>query len=112
MTGFVVHEESEGFLLVALLIEPVNGFVGDNVREVAFYHIGTVGVVEVGIVIVTLCGEDVPMVETGGTAHEVPFTDQRGLIAGFLEQLGHGLLRAVEDAVLIVGNPFCGSAYR
>ena len=104
VAGFVVHEESEGLVFVARLIEPVNGFVSDNVREVAFYHIGTVGIVEVRVVIVALCGEDVPMVETGGTAHEVPFTDQRGLIAGFLEQLGHGLLRAVEDAVLVVGK--------
>ena len=104
MAGFVVHEESEGLVFVTRLIEPVNGFVGDNVREVAFYHIGTVGVVEVGVVIVALCGKNVPMVETGGTAHEVPFTDQRCLIAGFLEQLGHGLLRAVEDAVLVVGK--------
>ena len=45
------------------------------------------------------------MVETGGLAHEMPLADQCGLVSGFLEQLGHGLLCAVENAVLVVGEP-------
>ena len=105
MAGFVMHEERERFALVSFLIQPMNGFVSNDVGEIAFRHVGTVGIVEVGVVVVALCGKDVPMVETGGLAHEVPLADQCGLVTGFLEQLGHGLLCAVENAVLVVSEP-------
>ena len=105
MARLVVDEECEGSVLVALVVKPVDGFVGDDVGDVAaFSHRVVRHGDEVGIVVVSLFRHDVPVVKTGGKADEVPFSDDGSLIARFLEEFGHGLLRAVEDAVFVVGE--------
>ena len=55
------------------------------------------------VVVVALSGEYVVVVEAGGQAHEVPLAYHRSLVACLLEQLGEGLLRAVE-ALGVVGK--------
>src|SRR6185312_13633714 len=46
--------------------------------------------------------KDVPVIEAGGITDKVPFADDSGLIAGFLQQLWEGGLRTVEAAVGVV----------
>ena len=54
------------------------------------------------VVVGPLPGQDVPVVEAGGVGDEVPLADHGRLVAGALEELGEGGLRAVEAAVVVV----------
>lgn len=72
----MVYEQEEGFVFVALVFQPVDGLVGDNIGEVALLLIGlSLHVDEVGVVIVALRWEVVVIVESRGRADEVPFSD-------------------------------------
>ena len=99
----MVDEEAEGLILVALVLHPVDALVGNKVGQVAFLLDGIVlHGNEARIVIVTLAGQDFPVVEARRQAFEVPLADDGRLIARLLEQLGHGLLGAVEHAGRVV----------
>ena len=101
--GLVVDEEAERFVLVALVLHPVDALVGDEVGQIAFLGDGIVlHGDETRVVVVTLAGQDFPIVEAGGQAFEVPLADDGRLVARLLEQLGHGLLGAVEHASSVV----------
>ena len=103
MDSLMVDEEAEGLILVALVLHPVNALVSDKVGQVAFLLDGIVlHGNEARIVIVTLAGQDFPIVEAGRQAFEVPLADNGRLVARLLEQLGHGLLGAVEHAGRVV----------
>ena len=92
----MLDHEDEGFVRVALVVEPGLGFLGDDLGAVAGFAMGAGGVFEIGVVVAALAGKDLPVVEAGGVAGEVPFSDDGGLVACFLEELGEGLLGAVE----------------
>ena len=97
--GLVVDEEAERFVLVAPVLHPVDTLVGDEVGQIAFLRDGIVlHGDEARVVVVALAGQDFPIVEAGGQAFEVPLADDGRLVARLLEQLGHGLLGAVEHA--------------
>ena len=99
----MVDEEAEGLILVALVLHPVDALVGNEVGQVTFLRDGIVlHSDEARIVIVTLAGQDFPIVEASGQAFEVPLADNGRLVARLLEELGHGLLRAVEHAGRVV----------
>ena len=69
VTSLVVHKESKGFVGIALFIQPLNGFVGDDVGEITFDLVLTLCVVEIRVVVVALCREDIPMIKTRRFAH-------------------------------------------
>ena len=48
------------------------------------------------IVVKSLSGEDIPVVETRGVGREVPFSDHGRGVPGLLQQFGEGLLRSVK----------------
>ena len=105
VAGLVVEKEDEGPRAVALVLHPVDGLVGDDVRHVSLLAYGVAGHGdEVGVVVVALSRQHVVVVEARGCAHKVPLADERRLVAGLLHEFGHGLLRTVEDAVLVVGK--------
>ena len=88
-----------------MLIQPREGFVGNEACDVAAIDdLTAVHVDEGGIVVVALCRQYLPVVEACRRANEVPFANEAGLVAGSTKELGHGLLRAVEDAVLVVSE--------
>ena len=67
VAGLVVNEECEGARAVALVFEPVDGLVGDDVRHVALLpHRVVLHGDEVRVVVVPLFGQDVPVVEARG----------------------------------------------
>src|SRR5262249_23134844 len=76
--------------------EEIDGKVGDEVGDVAGMFLAFTHLDQDGIVIEPLAGKDVPVVEAGGVAAEVPFADHAGVIAGGLEVLGERRLAAVE----------------
>ena len=103
VAGLVVDEEGKGFALVAAMLHPVDGLVGDDVGNVSMLtHRVVLHGDEVGVVVVALSRQHVPVVEARRQAFEVPLTDDGCLVARLLQEFGHGLLRAVEDAVLVV----------
>ncbi len=105
VASLVVHKEYEGLALVALVLHPVNGLVGHDVGHIALFAcFGAVHVDKVGVVIVTLCRQNVVVVKARGGAHQVPLANDGGLVASLLHEFGHGLLRTVKHAVLIISK--------
>ena len=100
----LVHQH-EGLLLVAIVLEPGEGFVCDDICRVAGVRFGDWVAVVIGgnhrrVVVGALPLEDIVIIKPGGGAAEMPFADYRRGVAGFAQQFGKGLLRAVEgDAV-------------
>ena len=54
-----------------------------------------------------LVRQDDPAIEPGRIADQMPFANDRGLIAGLLQELGERNLRAIELAVCIVVEAVC-----
>ena len=82
----------------------MNRLVGNDIGEIPLHTIGAIGIVEVGIVVVALRRKDVPVVKTGGAAHQVPLSHDGSLITCLLQEFGHCLLGTIEDTMLIVGE--------
>jgi len=107
VNGFMGEIEEERPVLVAVVLEPVESVIGEQVGDVALaFHAFAIDV-EGGIEIDTLAFEADPFVETGtwfvaGVTH-VPFAHEGGLPAGFLQVLGKkaGTCR---DAAVIVND--------
>lgn len=55
-----------------------------------------------GLVVDALARKDLPLVEAGGGASEVPFSEEGGLVAGGLQEFGEGGLRAIEASVCVI----------
>ena len=104
VAGFVMDEKRKRTCLVAIVIQPRDGLVGDDVGEVALLLILSFGIDEARIVVVTLSREDVPVVKTRRGTVQVPLSDDGGLIACGLQQFGHRLLRTVKDAMFVVSK--------
>lgn len=93
---FVLTHQQERLLWIALRRHPLDR----NLR----HHVGAVPVAtmramtgdQFGVVVGALAGQDFPMVEAGRLAFQMPLADNGCLITGLLEQLGKGLLSAVE----------------
>ena len=64
VAGFVMDEKRERTRLVAIVVQPRDGLVGDDVGEVALLLILSFGIDEARIVVVALSREDVPVVKT------------------------------------------------
>ncbi len=96
MGRFMMEEHREGPVPIAAL-EPVQGVVRDQVGDIARPAPALAHGDEIRIVIVPLVGQDAPMIEARGIALEMPFAEQRRLVAGFLQELGKRRLPAVED---------------
>ena len=100
----MVQQQTERLRLVALVAQPVERQVGDDVRDVALPLNSLAVVNECRVVVVSLACENIPVVEARRIARQVPFPHHAGLIAGFLQQFGEGLLAAVKGA-RVVGEP-------
>ena len=99
--GLVVEEQAERFVGIPML-QPFEGHVRRDVRGIAGADDLFPVPDEYRVVVISLSGEDVPVIESRGIAHQVPFPDHRRLVSARLQQLRQCLLAAVEDAVLVV----------
>ena len=97
----VLAHEQERLGFVAVL-QPVEGEIGDDVGGVTLVFDALAVVDHRGVVVDPLARQDVPFVEAGRVADQVPLADDGRLVAGGVEQLGEGRLRAVEAAVGVV----------
>lgn len=98
MRCLVLAHEEEGLVgvVLRLVFEPVDSHIGDDVGAVAEDLDFAIGGEEIGIVILALAGEDLPSVEALGIRLEVPFSEDCSIVAYFFEELGEGLLVAIE----------------
>ena len=90
----MVHK-AEWFIADAFF-EPLECVVGNNVSGVAGIFSFLAHLFHSRIVIRSLSGQDVPVVEAGRVGFEVPFAEHSGFVTYILQQLGEGLLAAVE----------------
>ena len=97
----VVQQQAERPVGVALVLEPVEGQVGGDVGGVAGDDAALAVIYKGGVVVLALSDEDVPVVEAGGVGGQVPLADDGGLVAGLAQELGEGLLAAVEGAGVV-----------
>ena len=78
---FVVNEEAERFLFVADAVHPVYGQVGHDVGGVSFALHPFSVLDELGVVVVALAYQDVPVVKAGRFRDKVPLADHGGLVS-------------------------------
>ena len=78
------------------VIQPIQGDVGGDVRHIAVVALFCAHFNKIGVVIRPLSGQDIPVIETGGDAFQVPFANHGRLVAGLLQQFGKGLLAPVK----------------
>ena len=101
--GLMMHQQAERFLRITPRTQPIETLVGNKVGYVPF---GTHRIArladKIGIVVIALSGNDLPMVEPGGQTFEMPFADDSRFVSGLLQQLGESLLRIVKDAGRVV----------
>ena len=105
-----MHHQEE-WLVTRALLDEFECQVGDDIGGIA----AGIGLfagrrVEHRIPIGSLTGEDLPAVEAGRIASEVPFPDHPGVVAALLEQPGDGRARAVEAVKTV--TPLTGSTPR
>ena len=86
--AFGLVDEAEGSGVG--LGEEIEGHVGGDVGDVAGVLFAFAVFDEFGIEIDALAGEDAPGIEAAGVVAEVPFADDAGAVAGFLEEFGVG----------------------
>jgi len=87
MRSFVLIHQQKGPIPIAT-IEPPQGPVGDDVGDipVVLDAVGCRG--ERRVVVLTLAVQHLVMIEAGRPGLQVPFADDRGLVARLLQQLG------------------------
>ena len=93
--GLVVAHQEERLVLGPVL-EEVDRQIGDDVGHVALDLPAARGLEEGRVVIDALARQDRPAVEAGRVAAQVPLADHARMVAGRLQVLGDGRLRAVE----------------
>ena len=99
-------EQEERLGLVSLL-HPGDAVAGDYVFgvlvfiHVEFFRLGA-DLAQLGVDILALARQDIPIVKAGWIRHQMPFSNDRRRIAGLLQQLGKRHLIAVKFAVGIV----------
>ncbi len=97
----MLRHQQEWFGAISVL-DPIDRQIADDVGHVAFV-LNLFAVANHGRVVVdALAWKDVPMVEASWVGHEMPFADERGGIAGLLEQFWKGGLLSIEAAVGVV----------
>ena len=91
--GLVMDQDTEWFVLIPLILHPVDGVIGDEVRYITMflYRIIILGD-ESRVIIIALSGHNLPIVEAGRQAFEVPFTNEGCFITGSLQEFRKCLL--------------------
>ena len=101
MRRLVLAHEQERLRLVSLA-QPVEAQVGDDVGRVTVLADGPAVLDHRRMIIDSLPRQNLPIVEAGRVADQVPLAEESCLVARGLQQLGKGSLRAVKAAVGVV----------
>lgn len=102
MGGFMQVKKEEWIGGISLLLEPVQGHVGDDVGDIAFYTDGAlVFGDEVWVVIRTLSRQDFVLVKAFGGIAKVEFAKHGRLVASLLKELGKGDVGSVKGEIVV-----------
>ena len=99
----VLAHEHKGFRFVAIL-QPFERHVTDDIRHVAGHRHPFAHFDHRRIIVNALARENLPEIKAGRIGAEVPFANDGRLVAGLLQELGEGLLRAVERGIRVIGK--------
>ncbi len=88
------HHERLG--LVAPVLEKIESNIRNDVSHITGILFSLSHLDQVRVVIVSLPGKNIPVVEPGRVTFEMPLSDHDRLVAYLLEELGKCLLRSVE----------------
>ena len=80
--GLVLDHQEKWLSLISLATEPVESVIGDDVGDVADLFDFLAVALHRRVVINALAVKDLPEIKTRGIGFEMPFSNQRGLIAG------------------------------
>ena len=104
MASFVVDKKDERLFLVTLF-QPFYTLVRNDIRTISLFNRRfSILMQESGVIVFSLSDKDFIMIETRWLTYQMPLSDKCRLIARFLKQLGHCLLRTVKDAMFVVGK--------
>ena len=93
MNSLMMNQQTKRLLRVTLIFHPVNGIVSDKIGYVTMPLNGIIILRnKIRIIIMPLSGNNFPVIKAGGQAFKMPFSDQCGLITGFLQKLRESLL--------------------
>ena len=106
----VLEHQHERFVGRAIILQPCERLVGNDVRRVAGVFLDdhfarVVGRTHRRIVIRPLPNQDVEVIKTGRNALEVPLADHRRLVTHLAQQLRERLLRTVERRSAVHQKP-------
>src|SRR5690606_7977618 len=86
-------------------VEPVFGYILDNIGYITLNTLATViHADEIGVIILSLSGQNLPVGESLWRASQVPFPDPGGLVSVIGQILDKSMLRAVESAADIIAE--------
>ena len=92
----MLTHQKERFFLVAI-IQPIERFLGSEVGCVSLKaFLAAIHLNEDGVVVAALPGKNLPVVEANGIGFQMPFADDRGVIAALLQCLGDRPLARIE----------------
>ncbi|OQB39737.1 MAG: hypothetical protein BWY09_00978 [Candidatus Hydrogenedentes bacterium ADurb.Bin179] len=97
----VLYHQHERLVPIPVMVQPVQGLVGDNVRHIPLNPFPAGGGDEIGIIIIALAGQNGPRVKTGGVRHKMPLAEKGRLIAVLTQQFREGFLAAIEAAAVV-----------
>ena len=97
----VLRHEEERPVLVSLP-QPLDRTIGDQIGDIPALDLFPRGRDHRRVVVDPLARKDLPVVEAGRIAPQVPLANHRRLPAGLLQHLGEGRLGRVEPAVGVV----------
>ena len=97
----MLNHEHEGLVALALVLEPIDSEIGDDVGAITVDATFTVWKNHVGIVVKTLARQDRPVVKAFGITAEVAFAVNGCLVARFLKEFRKSLLIPVEGVPVV-----------
>src|SRR4030095_15844142 len=117
MGCLVVAHEEEGFVPWPIA-EYIDGKRGDHVSHIAGIDAVTLPIVEDGVFVASLAGQDVPVIEALRIRTQMPFAEHRSVIAGVPEAMGNSAYRRIDVvenwnaiAVAVLPGENCGPAW-
>jgi hypothetical protein len=99
--GLMVIHQQEGLARVASFFQELEREVSDDVGDVAFMSDLAAVFDQHRVVVGPLADEDLPCVESGRIADQMPFADDRRLVPRRLKHLRERRLRAVKPRVVV-----------
>ena len=96
-----MQQETEGFILVSLMAEPIQRQVRRDVGGIPL-DLPLLSIINEGrIVVIALANQDIPVIKACRIRGQVPLPDHRRLVTRLAQQLREGLLTAIKGMRIV-----------